>query len=239
MGRYVNTDQIEALPAKYRRALLGAHTDFVRKLEGMGWVELGSGCYAQVLGCNRHPDVAVKVGRDVTDGWLGWAALCMWNWERANPNPHFPRVYSVTIRNGYYVAVMERLGDTVRDAGRRHRDVFERLVGDRAPLGDLNDKYVGQGDAALLKEYTRAKRRGDTNAGAAEKEVLDLLHRARSRGFNLDLHFGNGMVRRDGTVVITDPFSVHGDTRSIPKRKATRFDDLARSRVLREIADGI
>ena len=170
---------------------------FNRRLQKWGCKFIGGGAYGHVYSHPTHCDRVSKTGGYKSDGWplfAMFAAGCV--------NPHLPRIYSfqwVTDADGepvYYVAEVERLTYTITQA--RFTATDERIKA-RATL--LYDALCRCGDVAFTAKGLRAC---DENGAA---DLLD--HMARLFPISAwDLHSGNWMLRGDGTMVLTDPWSV-------------------------------
>ncbi|PZA13940.1 hypothetical protein DNX69_00480 [Rhodopseudomonas palustris] len=163
---------------------------FIARLKKRGYCYLGSGCYSTVLykpGSNR----VVKVSRR-PDNWLDyvlWATKAGYAGTFA-PVVHSFRRFNQGLDGEFYVAVVERLVETVNDIERRDRR--HRAV-------------KAQG---FLRSYIHANH--DQDGVAADRLFAGSLRfavelRMEFRGAGLDLHAGNWMTREDGQLVCTDP----------------------------------
>lgn len=71
-----------------------------------GWDLLGKGFYGAVFDHPKQYDLVFKVGTDLDDGWLSYAAYCMRNWYPGSP---LLEVHEIAIFERCYVAIFERL----------------------------------------------------------------------------------------------------------------------------------
>lgn len=149
----------------------------------LGLVKLGSGHFSTVY---KHPfdaNLVIKIGRDVNDGWLDYAAYCI---QYAHEDERLLRVLDARVFGVYYVAVMERLEPMtvpLNAGGWKDEDSPGYLVWYKARQEILNAATYSPGSRLALLQSTVRK-------------------------IN-DLHDENAMLRGD-VVVLTDPFSFGG-----------------------------
>lgn len=174
---------------------------FLARLEGRGFEELGNGLFASVWGKPGSPKV-VKVG-PVDDGWpayIGWAKRNGWLGKMAPDVTSF-RVIKPEKGGAFYVAVMERLGDTVADYARDHG-----------------------GRSKIMRTWTTLKPEKYRNAFGEIEDLEDKLPdwapfvkglegfvSRHSKDVRFDTHDENWMVTEDGKrLVLTDPLAPKG-----------------------------
>lgn len=182
---------------------------FIARLYKRGYVQLGAGAFSTVVS-KPGSDRVIKVSRK-PDQWLDFV---VWATKAGHAGGFAPKVYSFRRIEGkygeFYVAVVERLEGTVaafesqnRKAYMAHHQIACFIYG-----GWTAEKA---GDAA----------KADRNFPGALRFAVEFKSHFVSAP--LDLHGGNFMVRKDGTLVLTDPLT--GDKSSAPARMRSR--DLA------------
>jgi hypothetical protein len=169
------------------KVFTNAHT-FCGKLEQKGFKKLGSGAYSTVYS-KAGSDRVIKVGRQPDDGWIDY---CKWAAENGFAGNLAPKVYSYKRIKGkereFSVAVMERMDKT-------------------------GYNITGNMDAAPIRYLIQMDLRHDNDM---VKLLLDTISpkfrefggKMRERfGGCFDLHDGNIMARKDGSVCFTDPLA--------------------------------
>lgn len=154
--------------------------EYERNLETLGFELLGKGLYSRVYAIPNHPDKVIKVAD--RDGWLEYIR---WATERGYAGKFAPKVFSLKFHNqdGFYVAIMERLVDT---------------VGQMRNSSTISDLFHTITDWKWRKKETDEKH-PDLHAFMRELDQKQMIN---------DLHDGNAMVRSDGQIVITDPLTI-------------------------------
>lgn len=161
---------------------------------------LGSGATAKVYAF--HKDKVVRIQKYcgeypyALENYLVWVRFC-----NSTKSKHLPKIYYCHVeqcksggwRKGKIktiVVVMERLKEWHAHTGNySFQDQW---------VGDLEDACKGYGVSKNLSKMVRQYRMG----------TRDSIYRVTSKMFSIrvnDLHSGNVMCRRDGTLVITDP----------------------------------
>lgn len=176
---------------------------------------IGGGAFASVY---EHPTIPTRIYKVCTVNWdRGYFCYLVMLSRQKKQNPYFPIVFSATIYdyNDRSVAVVE----------------MERLSPIDDPKWDCEEctdqygyhyyKNLPQNDEAhivdIFSSHDTVKRafkdrwfaKGDYDLVNAFRKIWKTYHRydrVPERGFNYDIHWGNIMVRNDGTFVITDPF---------------------------------
>jgi hypothetical protein len=110
-----------------------------------------------------------------------WPAYIEWAAKNGHMGKFAPKVFSLKFHNGFYVAIMERLVATMRDL-----------------------ESNGAKNSTQYRAWESVQSRRDPLATdyADYVNTLIKLHLGKD-----DLHDGNVMVRKDGSLVVTDPFS--------------------------------
>ncbi len=175
---------------------------FGQALEKRGFKALGAGAYSTVY-AKEGQDRVIKVTR-TQDGWIDY---CVWAAKHGYAGKFAPKVYSykeIKAENPFWVAVVERMDVTLS-----HLD----YANDNKPIGPLLDYAV--------------------HGNPMSKDLLDCLHNGLGQFATdlgeeyecngLDLHGGNVMTRKDGSVCVTDPVCRHGYQSSYKRLKSTDF----------------
>lgn len=151
------------------------YSDMQERLGQKGFTVLGSGLYATVYAHPVNREIAIKVTKSI-DQWPDYVA---WATREGFAGNHAPKVHNLKVMDGWYMAVMERLVDTINSVKYIHPMVNH-------PLREI-DTY-------------RLDETGDP-------ELTEFVHAMGAAGFYGDMHGGNVMFRKDGTIVVTDPSS--------------------------------
>lgn len=178
---------------------------FGNKLIKKGFTALGSGAYSTVYG-KEGSDRVIKVGRQPDDGWIDY---CKWAAENGFAGGLAPKVYSYKRFNRgereFSVAVMERMEKTGHRIGAQM---------DAYPIKWLIQMDL-QYDNDMVKLLLDAASPKFREFGAKMRERFDS---------HFDLHDGNVMLRKDGSLCITDPLA-NSSHASIKRRlKAKDFE---------------
>lgn len=192
-------------PAKPKEDLNGKPFDgpsnFQRKLEKKGFVELGHGCFSTVM-AKKDSDKVIKITRK-PDGWIDY---CHWAAKEGFAGKFAPRVYSYKRFNNkapFEVSVVERMDKTFWDVEYKE-DIY--VVRDLARLV----KHGNQKASSILEEMAPGFPRFIKGLG----EKFDK---------SLDMHDGNIMLRKDGSICYTDPVSVYDYVPSFTRLKSKDF----------------
>lgn len=168
-----------------------SYFSFRETLEAAGWTKLGAGINACVYGKDGC-DQVVKVGCNPDDAWLDYVVHGSDHGMAANP--HFPKVFSLKVYKGWYVAVLERLTCT---AGQLDWDAAKHGL-----------------SYAQVDEMKQAQRKisegvyGVPPRPAAADSLSKMAKFLRDNFNEFDLHGGNYMVRttpQGPQLVVIDP----------------------------------
>lgn len=175
---------------------------YIGWLQKKGWKHLGSGAYSSVYGKDGQ-DRVIKISRTL-DNWIDYVQWAVKNGYAGNLAPRvfswkrFKGEQSPWGTNDWSVAVVERMDQTVRD----------------------NDY---KSDRALVMQLTYPARRGNLMAQLYMEELMPgsvkFFKELADNGFSGDVGGGNVMLRKDGTLCVTDPTC--GDIRTTVKRLRT------------------
>jgi hypothetical protein len=164
---------------------------YENKLRHLGYQRLGSGLYSNVF-AKPHSDKAVKVGS--IDSWPDYAK---WLIEKGYSGTFGPKIYSLKFYEDFYVASMERLVDTV---GGMQAD-YDHISN---PPNDLWQMFRAL--RKWLGSYSPDELPQNPDFQAFMRELDE-------EGLAGDLHAGNVMIRKDGSLVVTDPSARHSHSR--------------------------
>ena len=187
---------------------------------------LGVGCYsAAILPKKKNANKVIKVGNTVDDPWLDFYERSV---LRYPDNPYFPKVYDFHIDydNDYYVAVVEKL-NSVHDCPARNESL-EELISQWCKHGielhslqslsadhDVNTTRLHEAVNSIHEIFVHDSEPAYECNGECQPSIdsydeeegynEDYDCECVDNNFNIDLHSGNFMYRKDGTIVINDP----------------------------------
>ncbi len=143
-----------------------------------------SSCYADMVAVPKdYPDVVIKIcsGHDC---FIQYAHLCV---TGVISGPHIPKIFSETeIAPGVWLFVMERLERALTD----HE--WDMTV----------DRAIGYwSEPPKTGRYARVCR----TLKEDKQKIADALDAIEDCDWSFDLHRGNFMLRKDGTIVYLDP----------------------------------
>jgi len=169
---------------------------FMDALTKRGYKVLGSGAYSTVY-AKGDSDRVIKVQRG-NDNWIDY---CKWAAEKGFSGGFAPKVYSFKRFNGFAVAVMERM-DRNTNNEKDELCLVERLLGP-ARRGNIMAKL-------FLEEL------------APQSSVFFDKLFATFDG-HLDLYGKNIMIRKDGTLCVTDPVCGKSKLTSVKRLRTGDF----------------
>lgn len=158
--------------------------NLVQALEKQGWRKLGSGVFAQVLEHPKFPYVIKMFANDP-------AYMRYFNWARQNQdNPHVPKIRGkfIKIANDVYAIRMEKL----------------------IQLPQYNDPMFVDYVSPELKHRTLGYIFDPKNYDYLKEnypKLYEVIAAINSMVKYTDIHSENVMMRKDGTLVITDPMA--------------------------------
>lgn len=174
--------------------------DYANLAARLGLSQIGSGAYSSVF-APVTSDKVLKINRR-HDGWLEYV---MWATKNGYAGGLAPKVFSFKICKDHYVAVVERMAETLNSAqGEVHnhwRNIEFALSRTR-----WKDPYTPNSDT--LKAYPEYP-----DFVAELTAFQKTLPQSR-----FDIHPGNWMTRPNGRLCFTDPFVVEDWQPSMPKR---------------------
>lgn len=196
LEKAANLEKIEKAKAHIRKDAFKNASAFHDALRARGYELIGSGYYSWVM-AKPNSDKVIKILPRPTDGWVQYVK---WAHENGYAGKQAPRVYAykwiktkgkMAYRNcpGFGIALMERLDKTINEV--ENKDAVKLIP----PLIHL-----------VQKENDAAKNVVDSIVpGFSEMNIKMKEHFGDDASY--DLHDKNFMVRKDGTLVLTDPFS--------------------------------
>ena len=178
----------------------------IPKLNELGWQKIGMGCFSVVFSKPNLPYV-LKVNRRPDTAFQRYVELI-----QRFPNRHFPKIGDIKQINfhekRYYIYTIEKLYKITSIPSEIGPD---RVANFLEKITDYPDLPVTE----LLEDWrfsTREFKKWAASQPSLIKACQFLGHNAPHAG--IDLHAGNIMQRRDGTIVIADPFAFYqGDPR--------------------------
>ena len=164
-------------------------------LESNGFAKLGSGNFARVYS-KPNDDRIVKASTEQDACWLQFAA---WAMKQTN-NPHVPKIHWIhQYSKKFFVTIIERLHPLDDEAISRIKD-----PGVLFGLLEFTDIYI---DEDLYDADAFAATIGEQRVKYKNHPFVTTIQQLENLPGNCisDFNAENLMVRRDGTIVITDP----------------------------------
>ena len=171
---------------------------FIQELKKLGWVPAGEGQLSEIyinpkksyiLKINKTPDAAYEHFTRITKQF---------------PNKHFPKIgdkKSIMVHNEkYYVYVIEKLYPLNQERAEELADQFSDLVCFYWVDGGMDDPD-NDGWPKQFPDDSKNYFKANPSLLKALKILAD-----QSKRFEEDIHSGNIMQRKDGTIVIIDPY---------------------------------
>lgn len=156
-----------------------------------GFEFINGGAFSQVFGSAAVPDKVLKITTSEIDGYHSFVEFV----QKVGPTlpedqrRYLPVIYSSEVICGVRITLMERLVSA--------RDALHHEYGDRLKYEEWR--------ALNGREYCIE------HPGAAElRERMDNWRRGSDAAW--DLHTGNVMMRADGQLVVTDPWTTYDQT---------------------------
>lgn len=162
---------------------------------------LGVGCYSAVLRANNSKDQVIKIGSRADDPWVDYYHEIVKGMNTIH-TPKVHRFYRDTT-SGFYIAIMEELSPLGQESINfisYVREYAEEEIG----YADLLEKAKSMKSIPSAESFIDfidylIARTTVIQRGGCDDYDMD------SR--TLDIHQGNWMLRRDGTLVLIDPWS--------------------------------
>jgi len=172
---------------------------------------LGVGCYSAAILANNSRDQVVKIGSCNEDPWLDYYYEIV-NCVRTVHTPKVHRLYAEE-DNYYYVALMEHLQPldsanaifvTLVQNYISNSLAYSKLLESASQLSSIPDPEAFISFIDYLIDRTDVIEKGAWN---------DYPEDART----LDIHAGNWMLRKDGTLVLNDPWAHYEITEDLER----------------------
>jgi hypothetical protein len=175
--------------------------ELINKLSKLGWQRLGHGNFSYVFS-NPRKSYVLKLAMVSDPGYAEYVKLI-----KAHPNKYFPHLSDLkTLKSG---------GETFG------MYLIEKLVEMEAPWGEIYSKIlrtmIGGAGALTIQNISAPSNYTQANWQSILEKVLSndefvtaiklVASWAKKSKFKIDMHAGNIMQRKDGTAVITDPYS--------------------------------
>jgi hypothetical protein len=162
---------------------------FSEAIKKFGWHEGKSGSRSTIY-TNPRKSFIMKVNDQQDEGFAAYVSLI-----RKNPNPHFPKISNLKRFkvNGrvFYIYLMEKLAEIPHAKAVKYVDWMEDYLS-----ANLNNESVAKLTQKLPKEL-----------GISIIDALNIVRNYADRyRIFLDFSEDNIMQRKDGTIVITDPY---------------------------------
>lgn len=178
----------DSLHKNYKQSVqAGFRNDFIfsfkDKLSQLGWVKLGDGLYSIVY-TNPRKSYVLKINKIFDSGFEAFAQFV-----KSHPNKHFPKIGDVKqvkyANERYYIYCIEKLYPiTPLATAMKMADLIDNAFYDDPPKGPAFNFFQKQ------------------------PNLLGAIKLLRNKfGASNDIHSGNIMQRKDGTIVITDPYA--------------------------------
>lgn len=162
---------------------------------------LGVGCYSAVLRANNSKDQVIKIGSQADDPWVDY----YYEIVRGMNTSHTPKIHRFykDPNSSFYVAIMEEL-EPLDSANIDFTSAVREYAYDEISYADLVEL------AKSMKSIPNAEAFVDFIDYLIDKTVV--IHRGDWKDYDmdtrtLDIHQGNWMLRRDGTLVLIDPWA--------------------------------
>jgi len=167
-----------------------------KKLKKLGWRAVGAGSFSTVYE-NATSPYLLKVNKYPDVGYSTFAKIA-----QAHPNKHFPKIGKIKKYeyddDTYYIYLIEKLKEIPGSSGSDIAQALSKVLW--FPIGTPLARIFNKKTPKIF-----TKQPGLIQA-------LNILNKAtgigdgRDSDVSLDLHGENVMQRKDGTIVIIDPF---------------------------------
>ena len=193
--------------SKITEPISSAYTDYINKgrygppreelankLSQLGWRRAGSGAFSDVFQ-NPAKSYVLKVNRDPDPAYQKFVNLA-----KKFPNKHFAKISDQKVityqKEKFYIYAIEKLF-------KANNVIFLVLLADRVIF---YWKKISKNRTLKSLDFDQAQQDYLKSHPSFYKALL-ILGKADPTGRFLDIHAGNIMQRKDGTVVIIDPYA--------------------------------
>ena len=177
----------------------GSIENLKTRLKQRGWHQLGAGLFSAAYG-TRTSRVVWKITKESDAGaWCYLQAIA----TGALTGPHFPKL-GVILREettGRFAVLMERL-QGIKENHAETPDEERKLMKARCDYSwarDIAYNYTTASCGHYVKQAT------DNKVAPSLIRAFLAMSAELAKEWRFDLHNGNAMIRRDGTLVVTDP----------------------------------
>lgn len=161
---------------------------FGQALKKRGFKLIGQGMYS----CVYHKEGSSRVIK-VSTNMDNWVDYILWSSKKGYAGKFSPMIYSYKVIKGkqqsFYVAVMEKLDTDLRHLKGNHEHTLTDKIFERAV------KYENPKALILL----------DMLQPGMNTFAEDFRSNFTGKEYDLDLHGGNFMLNKEGSVILTDP----------------------------------
>lgn len=161
---------------------------FGQALKKRGFKLIGQGMYS----CVYHKEGSSRVIK-VSTNMDNWVDYILWSSKKGYAGKFSPMIYSYKVIKGtqqsFYVAVMEKLETTLGKLKGNHDHTLTDKIFERAV------KYENPKALILL----------DMLQPGMNTFAEDFRYTFANKDYDLDLHGGNFMLNKEGSVILTDP----------------------------------
>lgn len=179
---------------------------FQEKLADLGWKHIGSGVFSSVFSNPRKPYI-IKVNDGVDKAFAIFAKFA-----KKFPNIHFPMIGEMKqfkYKNKiYYIYLIEKLypiGNKAYDYAPDINDLTSAFILNLRSKKPKSDEEVYKDFVLDDNSLSNIFKKQPTLIRACKS--LANCYKASSIRLVIDIHEGNIMKRKDGTIVVIDPFS--------------------------------
>lgn len=181
----------------------------IEKLKTLGWEKAGNpSSYSDVF-INPNKPYIIKANR-VPDAGFAWFAFL----TRKFPNPHFPKIGNMKVikskvgKEKFYVYLIEKLEEvSIRNTSewKAFTRILNKYISGQYSLEEAEQYtiklYGGEIDSEIVQQHLSSIKNNFTFL-----QALDILLK-HQKNFSVDVHYENIMQRKDGTLVIIDPYT--------------------------------
>ena len=173
-----------------------SRTDLDQKLSALGWVPLSGGSFSTVFQ-NPKKNYILKINKRHDEGYEHFVKLI-----HQHRNKHFPKISDMkmlTVKDDYYVYLIEKLNKIPERTASKYANCFAHVIDH--PYDSLARLFNSSNWSYLPQTTPQIFKR---NPGLIT--ALRLVGKYKYI-FGNDMHLHNIMYRKDGTIVIIDPYS--------------------------------
>lgn len=171
--------------------------NFEEKLLTLGWKRLGAGSFSSVFQ-NPKKNYVLKINKRHDEGYEHFVRLI-----HRYPNKSFPRISDMKNLDidgeNYYVYLIEKLSKIPERTAEKYAYIFAHVIDN--PTDSLAQLFNSENWSYLPHSTPQIFRRNPALITALRVIGRNIGY------FGNDIHLHNIMYRKDGTIVIIDPYS--------------------------------